>query len=124
MTTRIVVLEESEQLATMVADLLNHGGFRASPATATVEVLRIMAEAAPQPTLLLVSSAVAANLGPSFDELLERDPRSLVAFVCASPGVCPLHPWQPCADRGCLKKPEDFVFPDLAIRVNDFLEQH
>ena len=123
MSTPIVVLEESAELATLFAGLLNHGGFKASAATGVAEVRRVMAEAAPHPVLLLVSSAVAAHLGLSFGELLKRDPRPLVALTCAWPGTCPLYPSQYCANMGCLKKPEDFVFPSLVFRVNRILER-
>ena len=119
--TPIVVLEESAELATTLAGLLNHGGFSASAMTAAVDVMRTMTEAAPQPVLLLVSSAVAAHLGPAFDELLEQNPRPLVALTCTRPGACPLYASQLCANMRCLKKPEDFIFPGLAFRLNGIL---
>jgi CheY-like chemotaxis protein len=122
MATQIVVLEESVELATMLAHLLEHAGFLASAATTGAEARSLMSESAPERVLLLVSSTLAASLGTSFNELLERDPIPLVALTCTQPdAACPLYPGSPCPNMDCLRKPQDFIAPVLISRVSRVL---
>jgi hypothetical protein len=123
MSVPIVILEDSSEVAVAVAALLGRGGFETRKAATKEEALRAMGEAAPRRAVLLVSSTIAAALGPSFDELLAHDPRPVVALTCTRPGDCPLHPGMPCANMGCLNKPEDLVGPNLVARLREIIDQ-
>jgi hypothetical protein len=120
---QIVVLEESVELATLLAGFLQHAGFRASAATAASEARSLMNQCAPERVLLLVSSTLAASLGPSFNGLLGHNPRPLVGLTCAQPATCPLFLGMPCPGLECLKKPRDFVYPGIVALVNRLLAQ-
>jgi hypothetical protein len=123
MTARIVVLEESFESATLLAGLLTHAGFEARASTTAAEARSVMNESAPERVLLLVSSTWAASLGPSFNELLGHDPHPRVVFTCTQPATCPLFPGLLCVGLGCLRKPWDFVYPDIVSHLNRLLAQ-
>lgn len=109
--------------ATLLAGLLTHAGFEAGAATTAAEARSLMNESPPERVLLLVSSTWAASFGPSLNELLGHSPRPLLGLTCAQPATCPLFPGLPCPNLECLKKPRDFLYPDIVSRVNRLLAQ-